>query len=223
MHGTSQRTAYTLKEKRKNLPNWLYKLANFFKIKPKRTWEMISGTRRVTLTDFNKNTGFYGSEAFRKPHHDFFDGKLHKGEEVFYEVLGYVNESTLIMGEVSNKKTNDKEFIKQYGETTKFTYGCKPNESIIRVYRMTMTNEDGYVVAKKKDEAYGLLDKNGNVLAEAEGKYLKLPPEKITSENVSIDEEMCYDIKDDITNENYSSAADGIKRLDKILQAIQRL
>lgn len=146
MHGTSQRTAYTLKEKRKNLPYWLYKLANFFKIKPKRTWEMISGTRRVTLTDFNKNTGFYGSEAFRKPHHDFFDGKLHKGEEVFYEVLGYVNESTLIMGEVSNKKTNDKEFIKQYGETTKFTYGCKPNESIIRVYRMTMTNEDGYVV-----------------------------------------------------------------------------
>lgn len=146
MHGTSQRTAYTLKEKRKNIPNWLQKVVSLFKIYPKKTWEMVSGTRRVTLTNFNKNSGYYGSDSFRKPYHDFFTGKLHKGEEVFYEVLGYVNEDTLIMGEVSNKKTNDKEFIKQYGETTKFTYGCKPNENIIRVYRMTITNEDGYVV-----------------------------------------------------------------------------
>lgn len=145
MHGTSQRTAYTLKEKRKNLPNWLKKIVNFFK--PERNeWEIVTGTRRCVCTGFAKDTGYYGDNTFRKQYHDYFKGKLHKGEEVFYEVLGYVNEDTLIMGEVSNKKTNDKEFIKQYGETTKFTYGCKPNESIIRVYRMTMTNEDGYVV-----------------------------------------------------------------------------
>ena len=146
MHGTSQRTAYTLKEKRRALPNWLHKIANFFKIKPKRTWETVTGTRRCVCTGFTKDTGYYGDNTFRKQYHDYFKGKLHKGEEVFYEVLGYVNENTLIMGEVSNKKTGDKDFIKQYGETTKFTYGCKPNESIIRVYRMTMTNEDGYVV-----------------------------------------------------------------------------
>ena len=148
MHGTSQRTAHTIKERKKLLPYWLHRIFSFFKVKfaAKKTWEYITGTRRVTLTDFNKTSGFYGTEAFRKQYHDYFKGKLHKGEEVFYEVLGYVNESTLIMGEANNKKTNDKEFIKQYGATTKFTYGCKPNESIIRVYRMTMTNEDGYVV-----------------------------------------------------------------------------
>lgn len=146
MHGTSQRTAYTLKEKYHKLPYWLYKIAKFFKIKPKKSWEMVTGTRRCVCTGFSKDTGYYGDNTFRKQYHDYFKGKLYKGEEVFYEVLGYVNENTLIMGEVSNKKTNDKEFIKQYGETTKFTYGCKPNESIIRVYRMTMTNEDGYVV-----------------------------------------------------------------------------
>ena len=148
MHGTSQRTAYTLKERKKLLPYWIYRIFNFFKVKfnPKKTWECVTGTRRVTLTNFNKTSGFYGTDAFRKQYHDYFNGKLHKGEEVFYEVLGYVNENTLIMGEANNKKTNDKEFIKQYGETTKFTYGCKPNENIIRVYRMTMTNEDGYVV-----------------------------------------------------------------------------
>lgn len=148
MHGTSQRTAYTLKENKCELPNWIKKVLHFLKIKraAKRAWECVTGTRRVTLTDFNKTSGYYGTEAFRKQYHDYFKDKLHKGEEVFYEVLGYVNESTLIMGEANNKKTNDKEFIKQYGDTTKFTYGCKPNESIIRVYRMTMTNEDGYVV-----------------------------------------------------------------------------
>ena len=148
MHGTSQRTAYTIKEKKKGVSSWLYKICNFLKIKfkPKKMWEYITGTRRVTLTNFNKTSGYYGSEEFRKKYHDYFVGKLNKGEEVFYEVLGYVNEDTMIMGEANNKKTNDKEFIKQYGETTKFTYGCKPNENIIRVYRMTMTNEDGYVV-----------------------------------------------------------------------------
>ncbi len=71
---------------------------------------------------------------------------MHKGEEIFYEVLGYVDENTFIMGEVSNKKTEDKDFIKQYGETTRFTYGCEKGKNTIRVYRMTMTNEDGDVV-----------------------------------------------------------------------------
>ena len=141
MHGTSQRTAYTLKETSRT--GWLARLLH---LKPKRKWEYVTGTRRCTLTDFNKETGFYGSDAFRKPYHDYFKGKLHKGEEIFYEVLGYVDENTFIMGEVSNKKTEDKDFIKQYGETTRFTYGCEKGKNTIRVYRMTMTNEDGDVV-----------------------------------------------------------------------------
>jgi hypothetical protein len=56
------------------------------------------------------------------------------------------------MGDADNKKLNDKEFIKQYGETTRFSYGCDTNgvngrpQSDIYVYRMTMTNPDGEVV-----------------------------------------------------------------------------
>lgn len=69
-----------------------------------------------------------------------------------------------------------------------------PYEEEIKGRAVMLTNTPRYFVARGE-----ILDKNGNVLAEAEGKYLKLPPEKITSENVSIDEEMCYDIKDDIT------------------------
>ena len=146
MHGTSQRTAYTIKEKNKRIPYIIYKALKLIgiSIPPKKTWEYISGTRRVALKNYDN--GFYGNDNFRKMWHDFFVGKLHKGEEVFYEVVGYVNENTLIMPECNNKKTKDKEFIKQYGETTKFTYGCNIGQNDIYVYRMTMTNEDGNVV-----------------------------------------------------------------------------
>jgi hypothetical protein len=76
------------------------------------------------------------------------------------------------MGDADNKKLNDKEFVKQYGKTTTFSYGCSPDgkktfygrddqgnfeitkdvpQSDIYVYRMTMTNEDGDVVEYTPD------------------------------------------------------------------------
>ena len=54
------------------------------------------------------------------------------------------------MAEGKNDKLG-KEFVKQYGKTTVFSYGCEPNESQIYVYRMTMTNEDGYVIEYTPD------------------------------------------------------------------------
>lgn len=146
MHGTSQRTSYTIKEEKKIIPSWLYLILNKigFKSKIKKTWELVTGTRRVVLKSYRG--GFYGSNSFREQWHNFFDGKLRKGETVYYEVVGYTNGSGTIMPECSNKKTNDKEFIKQYGETTRFTYGCEEGSNDIAIYRMTMTNEDGDVV-----------------------------------------------------------------------------
>ena len=142
IHGTSQRTAYTLKEivKKRNI---LLRLLGF-KNKIRKSWEYISGTRRVVLDDYDG--GFYGSDEFREKWHNYFTDKLHKGETVFYEIAGYIEGYTLIMGECNNKKTNDPEFIKQYGETTKFTYGCEADQNRIFVYRMTMSNEDGDIV-----------------------------------------------------------------------------
>jgi len=145
MHGTSQRTAYTIKEKNRILPAWLYSILKVmkFELKSKKTWDFVSGTRRTVLKNYNG--GYYGNDDFRKTWHDFFVGKLRKGEEVFYEVVGYTHDSQTIMPECSNTKTKDKEFIKQYGDTTRFTYGCGTGQNIIYVYRMTMTNEDGYI------------------------------------------------------------------------------
>lgn len=141
MHGTSQRTGHTIKEEKRNLPGWIMKL---FKLKDKITWDYITGTRRVVLKGFD--SGFYGTNSFRQQWHDLFVGKLHKGEEVFYEVVGFTSENSLIMPSCDNSKTQDKEFIKQYGKTTEFTYGCEEGKSNIYVYRMTMTNVDGTVV-----------------------------------------------------------------------------
>lgn len=144
MHGTSQRTAITPKVTIKQ-PNFIQRL---FGVKPKEitTYECVSGTRRVVLDSFEKDTSYYGGDLFRKQWHDFFAKRLHQGEEVFYEVLGYTDSGRLIMGEADNKKTKDKEFINQYGATTKFTYGCEPNECVAYVYRMTYTSPEGLVI-----------------------------------------------------------------------------
>jgi hypothetical protein len=143
LHGTSQRTAHTIKKKTVNLLQQVLNKIGF-KFKSKKTWDYISGTRRVTLENYSG--GFYGGNEFRQQWHDFFAGKLHKGECAYYEVVGFTKEDQLIMPECDNKKTKDKEFIKQYGNKTRFTYGCGTGQSEIYVYRITMTNEDGQII-----------------------------------------------------------------------------
>ena len=173
MHGTSQRTAYlpVLKGYRainriyqyalnamlsgKNIGSWTRKVAEHAleTAAPIYDWDYISGTRRTVLDDWDG--GFYGSNAFRKQHQDKFVGKLHKGEEVYYEVVGFTDSGTPIMSKGNNKKL-DKDFVKQYGEETVFSYGCSPDgsdapQSDLYVYRMTMTNEDGDIVEYSPD------------------------------------------------------------------------
>lgn len=147
MHGTSSRIG--------NLPVFQkYKRTLWDIIKrrdgtPIYDWNYISGTRRCVLSSFDG--GFYGNNEFRKPYEDFFRGKLHKGETVYGEIVGYIDNNTPIMPSVPNKKTNDKEFIKQYGEQTVFSYGCELGQSDFYVYRMTLTTEEGYIVEYSPD------------------------------------------------------------------------
>ena len=163
MHGTSGRTGY--------LPKFQgYKRTFWDKIfrregTPIYDWGYVTGTRRVVINDFNDGGGFYGDNAFREPHARFFEGKLHKGETVYYEIVGFTNTGAPIMGQVANSKISDKEFTKQYGKITTFSYGCYPEgvlhkgtiaetevpQSACYVYRMTMTNEDGDVVEYTPD------------------------------------------------------------------------
>ena len=155
MHGTSQRTGYlpVLKGYKRTLFDKIFRREG----KPIYDWGYVSGTRRTVLEDFEG--GYYGSNAFREAHSKFFEGKLNKGESIYYEVVGFTDNGAPIMASGDNKKLNDKDFVKQYGDTTVFSYGCKPIVSIdcddiqsdIYVYRMTMTNEDGFVVEYTPD------------------------------------------------------------------------
>lgn len=182
MHGTSQRTGYlpvfkgyknnglgkianaiNPKKPMGNLTAKLYNMALSHAI-PIYDWGYVSGTRRTVLENYEG--GYYGSNEFREQHSKFFEGKLWRGEEVYYEVVGFTHSGSPIMSMADNKKLNDKEFVKQYGPTTTFSYGCDryglcasaqidPNYntpvSDIYVYRMTMTNIDGDVVEYTPD------------------------------------------------------------------------
>ena len=168
MHGTSQRTGYlpVFKGYKRTLWDKICRRAG----EPIYEWDYVSGTRRTILENFDG--GFYGSNAFRKQHEDAFRGKLWKGETVYYEVVGFTDDGASIMASCSNKKLNDKEFVKKYGDTTVFSYGCSPTgtkrmvredaddrfmidmtapKSDAYVYRMTMTNEDGNIVEYTPD------------------------------------------------------------------------
>lgn len=138
MNGTSGRTSYTLAREKKE--KWYHKLFHL-NAPIVSTWKMVSGSRRRILDTFED--GYYGSDKFRKEYHDFFTGKLQKNESVYYEIVGYANQSTPIMGRA---KIKDKEIKKLYGDTMVFSYDCEEGKSDIYVYRMTLTNEDGYVV-----------------------------------------------------------------------------
>ena len=162
LHGTSARTSHTKVFQGMKRTFWdkLFRREGTLIY----DWGYVSGTRRTVLDTFDG--GFYGSNEFRKPYHDFFEGKLLKGETVYYEIVGFTHDGGSIMGICDNKKLKDKEFVKKYGEKTVFSYGCVPHpevafspdgmiekrQSDIYVYRMTMTNEDGEVVEYTPDQ-----------------------------------------------------------------------
>ena len=142
--------------------------------KPIYEYGYVTGTRRVVL-DTKHDGGFYSDNQFRHEMAKKFEGKLHKGETVYYEIVGFVNKNTPIMASVKNSKIKDKEFSKMYGEETVFSYGCDPQgrwEEVhytvpadepgddgilppkceVYVYRMTMTNDEGDVVEMSPEQ-----------------------------------------------------------------------
>lgn len=164
MHGTSQRTGYlkvfkgykcknkfeqfylNFLEKEEHLTKFEQKIYDLIikQATPIYDWDYISGTRRTVLDNFEG--GFYGSNAFRKTHAEHFEGKLHKGETVYYEVTSFTDTGVPIMG----KGKVPKEAQDIYGKEMIFHYGLNKGSDLY-VYRMTMTNEDGEVVEYTPD------------------------------------------------------------------------
>lgn len=167
MHGTSGRTGYLPLRKQAKRTLWDKILRRPGKIYTE--YDYVTGTRRVVL-DSKHDGGYYDDNSFRHYMAKKFEGKLRKGEVVYYEIVGFVNANTPIMASVKNSKIKDKEFTKQYGEETVFSYGCErtgdfepayngdnatnyvPPRCEVYVYRMTMVNEDGDVVEMSPDQ-----------------------------------------------------------------------
>lgn len=162
VHGTSSRNAYQTAIVGENgffltkliaHSNWLpkkWRMSAQSHLTPKTEMRYLIGTRRTVLTN-NSTGGFYGNDDFRKAWGERFKGKLLPNEECFGEIAGFYAPNSPIMSPGDNTKTKDKAFIKQYGKTTTFSYGCSPtgeDKPLNRyfIYRMTYTTPEGVVI-----------------------------------------------------------------------------
>lgn len=142
VHGTSARISHC---KETLELTWWQKILNRLHPLKNEKWIDLSGSRRRELHNF-EDGGYYKNGDFRKQWHDFLSGNLRKGETIYFEIVGWSDENKTIMTCCDNKKLQNKEFLKRYGNTTTFSYGCTQGKSDIYVYRITMTNEDGHSV-----------------------------------------------------------------------------
>lgn len=134
MHGTSSRHMKTIAE----LPNGFFR--RLFHMKKKTKPVYVCGTRRCVVIE--NSQGYYGNDEFRMKHHKELEPYIEENQEIYAEIVGYYgpNESDTIMPIGDNTKMNDKNFIKEFGKHTVFSYGCKPGESKLYIYRITSNN-----------------------------------------------------------------------------------
>lgn len=125
-HGTSGRIGHMLMEttyERNWFKRQFMKLAG---IKATYSYRYIHGSRRVTFEHADKNYQHYHDPQMREIIFNKVKGLLSKGVQIYFEIYGY---------EVTGGPI-------QKG----FSYGCKPGEFKVKLYRVTMNNEDGVTV-----------------------------------------------------------------------------
>lgn len=116
-----------------------------------QVWKKVSGTRRTILNP--EVPDWYHGGNFRREIHDSLSPR--KGETLYYEIVGWtgptgsaIQHGVSLTGDDAVKKT----LRKQYGDYMNWSYGCKPGEFKILVYRITYTNVDGEVVELSWDQ-----------------------------------------------------------------------
>jgi hypothetical protein len=151
LHGTSGRTGLVPVQKPDlTLPTWkqwLFEALDWAKIQkyPQITaWELVSGTRNCILqTDIGENDE--RGKSYRKVAHDMFVGNLRPGETVYYEIVGYDNNTPLFHHPLGKEDAETKLLAKKYGSSMVYAYGCYPQKSVkeeqsvfkIYIYRIT--------------------------------------------------------------------------------------
>lgn len=126
LHGTSARAGNVLVKRKLSL---LEKTLRFFGVKIQDTeYSCLYGSRKV-IKDINNpdHKHFYEKDLWTEVGKSNFEGKLNKGESIYYEIVGYVPGTQSLI---------------QKG----FAYGCKEGQCEVYVYRITNTNSDGISV-----------------------------------------------------------------------------
>lgn len=158
VHGTSFRYGNVLAERKLT---WYDKVARFFGVKvQEQEWVEMNGTRNVIVEEDKE--GFYSNE-FRWRSVAALRGKLPRGCVVYGEIVGWEGPDKPIMPSVkADKKLLDKDFVKKYGDTITYKYGCPNGELDLYVYRITYPTVDGKVIdlpwvdVKRQCEAWGV-------------------------------------------------------------------
>lgn len=162
MHGTSGRFGFVADEwaEKKTL---LERIKSPFsgKFKSMSGYRHLNGTRRVIRRD-KAQDGFYECEDFRDEAITSLIGNLHKGEIVYFELVGYTNTGQSIMALHDTGVMKDKRFARQYGDKMNYKYGQVEGTCGLHVYRITNCNEDGVAIdlswaqVKKRCEVLGV-------------------------------------------------------------------
>lgn len=144
LHGTSGRFGYVSVE-HNDKRTWLQRLLRR-PVNIVREYEHLAGTRNVVLDGGGERKGYYSDESFRTHAIQGLQGNLHKGEVIYFELVGYTTDGALIMPEVDTSVLKDKEISKKYGKKMRYTYGMAQGVCDLYVYRIAHTNEDGVLI-----------------------------------------------------------------------------
>jgi hypothetical protein len=90
LHGTSARIGYTLVKRKLN---WREKIARKLGIKiQEEEYSYVAGSRHVVksigFSELKDKNHFYEEDLWTRISKEQFDGKLHKGEIIYYEIIG---------------------------------------------------------------------------------------------------------------------------------------
>ena len=143
LHGTSSRVGRV--QVNRTL-TWKDKLSKFIGgLVSANHYAYLNGTRRTVINESKYKQPFH-DPSIRDQAAKLFEGKLHKGETVYLEIVGYEPSGAPIMGRADTTKMNDKAFTAKYGKVITYSYGCEEKTCDFYVYRITMTNEDGIAI-----------------------------------------------------------------------------
>lgn len=149
LHGTSGRFGHVLDTE--NIPwnrkqrFWHFLTRRKPKTKTVSGYKYLIGTRNTILSDRNQ-AGYYGSEEFRWDAVEPMVNNLHEGEIVYFELTGYTNSGSSIMGAHHAEGSDLKDVRKEYGERIVYEYGQNLGTCGLWAYRITQVGHDGNVV-----------------------------------------------------------------------------